>query len=122
VAAAQNILMRKLGSGFDYVYLPAIHTHGGILLAWRSSTWVINNPSTRSYLVSARVQLASGSPESWLTTVYGQSHKADNPTFLAELHDLRKVHTGPWMLAGDFNLIYHTEDKNNDRLHYCLMG
>jgi hypothetical protein len=26
------------------------------------------------------------------------------------------------MLASDFNLIYHTEDKNSDRLHYCLMG
>ena len=27
-----------LGLGFDYVYLPTCHTHGGILLAWQPDT------------------------------------------------------------------------------------
>jgi hypothetical protein len=36
--------------------------------------------------------------------------------FLAELHDLRPLRPGLWLLAGDFNLIYRAEDKNNDRL------
>jgi hypothetical protein len=27
-----------IGVGFDYFYLPAVGTHGGILVAWRSSS------------------------------------------------------------------------------------
>jgi hypothetical protein len=41
---------------------------------------------------------------------------------LAELHELRAVRTGPWMLNGDFNMIYRAEDRNNDRLNGRLMG
>jgi hypothetical protein len=29
---------------------------------------------------------------------------------------------GPWLIAGDFNLIYKAEDKNNQRLNRRLMG
>jgi hypothetical protein len=39
-----------------------------------------------------------------------------------ELHDLWRVRTRAWMINGDFNLIYHVEDKNNCRLNHRLMG
>jgi hypothetical protein len=29
---------------------------------------------------------------------------------------------GPWLVAGDFNLIYKAEDKNNQHLNRRLMG
>jgi hypothetical protein len=36
--------------------------------------------------------------------------------FLAELLQFRDASPGPWLLGGDFNMIYHAQDKNNDRL------
>jgi hypothetical protein len=54
--------------------------------------------------------------------LYVPSHYEDKPTFLVELHDLQQVRISPWLLAGDFNMIYHAQDKSNDRLNICLMG
>jgi hypothetical protein len=42
--------------------------------------------------------------------------------FLQELRDLRAQCRGPWMVAGDFNLIYKDEDKNNTNLNRAMMG
>jgi exonuclease III len=53
-------VMQILGPGFEYFYLPAIHTHGGILVAWRSASWVLSNASSRCFSVSIRVCVASG--------------------------------------------------------------
>jgi hypothetical protein len=36
--------------------------------------------------------------------------------FLAELLQFHDASPGPWLLGGDFNMIYHAQDKNNDRL------
>lgn len=41
--------------------------------------------------------------------------------FLLELHDIRANCPSPWLLCGDFNLIYMASDKNNGRLHRDLM-
>jgi hypothetical protein len=46
----------------------------------------------------------------------------NKPDFLVELHELRHIRLGPWMLIGDFNLIYRAKDKNNTRLNRRLMG
>lgn len=58
----------------------------------------------------------------WISVVHGPSCDADKPAFLSELHELHSIRSGPWLLTGDFNLIYHVQDKNNDRLNRCLMG
>jgi hypothetical protein len=55
-------------------------------------------------------------------SVYGLALDANKDTFLAELHDLRQVRPGPLMINDDINLIYHTEDKNNDKLNHHRMG
>lgn len=57
----------------------------------------------------------------WLTNVYGPTARADKEDFLAELCDVRTRCPGPWLLCGDFNLIYMARDKNNGRLHRGLM-
>ena len=36
--------------------------------------------------------------------------------FLDELLHFWDSHPGPWFLCGDFNMIYHAQDKNNGRL------
>lgn len=78
--------------------------------------------SPRTYSISARIKLNCDDSEMWLFTVYGPSRDADKPAFLVELHELRSVRSGPWLLNGDFNLIYRAQDKNNSRLNRRLMG
>jgi hypothetical protein len=63
-----------------------------------------------------------GGPEWWLMSVYDPVADTDKDSFFAELHDLHQVRTSPWMINGDFNQIYHVEDKNNDRLNRWRMG
>lgn len=41
---------------------------------------------------------------------------------MLELRDIRDLHAGPWLVAGDFNLIVNSEDKKNGRLHRGMMG
>ena len=40
---------------------------------------------------------------------------------LWELRDIRSQCTGAWLVAGDFNLIYKDEDKNNSNLNRATM-
>jgi hypothetical protein len=65
---------------------------------------------------------ASGGPECWLFVVYSLVVDGDRPTFLEELRNLSQSRKGPWMVCGDFNMIYCEQDKNNDRLDRRRMG
>lgn len=42
--------------------------------------------------------------------VYGPQSDEDKVLFLQELRDIRDLHVGPWILAGDFNLIVDPSD------------
>jgi exonuclease III len=109
-------VVQILGLGFDYFYLPAVHTRGGILVTWHSASWVVTNMSSRCFSVSLCVRSESRVSEWWLSSIYGPTSDEDKPTFLEELHELSQVRYGPWMLCGDFNMVYRVQDKNNDRL------
>jgi hypothetical protein len=89
------IVMQILGTGFDYVSLLADGTRGGVLVAWRSSLWSGCSFSVRRFSISVRLAPVTGGDEWWLTSVYGPATDLLKPVFLAELHDLRQVRTGP---------------------------
>jgi hypothetical protein len=44
----------------------------------------------------------------WFTGVYvyGPQQDAEKVAFLEELREVRFLCTGPWLLVGDFNMIY----------------
>jgi hypothetical protein len=54
--------------------------------------------------------------------VHGPCSDGCKPAFLAKLHDMHDVRTGPWLIYGDFNVVYRAEDKNNGRVNIRLMG
>jgi hypothetical protein len=58
----------------------------------------------------------------WLTCVYGPQETQEKIQFLQELREVRAQCIGPWLVAGDFNLIYRDEDKNNPNLNQAIMG
>lgn len=52
----------------------------------------------------------------------GLYHHEQDIAFLQESRYIRAECDGPWMLCGDFNLIYRDEDKNNGNLDRHMMG
>jgi hypothetical protein len=58
----------------------------------------------------------------WLTCVYGPQSNSDKMLFLQELRDFRAACFGPWLIAGDFNLIYRASDKNYSNINRAMMG
>jgi hypothetical protein len=46
-------IMQILGTDFDYVFLPAIHTRDGILVTWLTATWSVSNTSLQCFSVSS---------------------------------------------------------------------
>jgi hypothetical protein len=58
----------------------------------------------------------------WLTVVYGLQGNDNKIAFLQELQSVRGQCAGPWLVGGDFNLIYKDEDKNNTNLDRPMMG
>jgi exonuclease III len=112
-----------LGPGFDYFALPAVHTCGGILVAWDTNCWSVSSHILRSHSLSVKVApRANPDVTWWLTNVYGPQGDAAKIGFLHELRDLRPSLSGPWAICGDFNLIYQAADKSNGRLSRRMMG
>jgi hypothetical protein len=54
--------------------------------------------------------------------VYDPQDNEAKIQFLQELREVRLSCPGPWLLAGNFNLIYREEDKNNNNLDRAMMG
>jgi exonuclease III len=105
----------------SFVFLPAQQTCGGILIAWRDSSFTVSHHRVHRHSVS--VQFSNNEdPAWWFTGVYGPQRDDEKLHFLEEL---RKIHAdcpGPWMLAGDFNMIYCSKDKNNENINRAMMG
>uniref|UniRef100_A0A453I1D0 Endonuclease/exonuclease/phosphatase domain-containing protein n=1 Tax=Aegilops tauschii subsp. strangulata TaxID=200361 RepID=A0A453I1D0_AEGTS len=74
------------------------------------------------FALTAKVTLAGNLTSFWLTTVYGPADDASKDAFLAELARTAPPPSEPWLINGDFNLIYEVRDKNNQNLNRRLMG
>ena len=75
------------------------------------------------WMLTVSVQLCPANGNAWwLTCVYGPQHDQNKIQFLQELRDIRAQCFGPWLVVGDFNLIYRDEDKNNANLNRAMMG
>jgi hypothetical protein len=115
-------IMLILGMGFEYAYLPIVQPQGGILVVWHSMFWLVTNPLTTTFSASAKLREVAGGQEWWPTLIYGPCTDEGKPAFLVELRDLVVLRSEPWLLCGDFNMIYKAEDKNNGRVNRRLMG
>lgn len=54
--------------------------------------------------------------------MYGPQDEREKVEFLQELVDIRDLHVGPWLMAGDFNLLVNEEDKSNAMINRRMMG
>lgn len=88
-----------------------------ILLAWNKDVITVTNPISRTFTISAIISVASNSTPFLLTTCYGPSDDRRKDEFLAELQTIKPAGAIPWMIIGDFNLIYQAADKSNLNLN-----
>jgi hypothetical protein len=94
---------------------------GGILVAWRDRSLSTGVSVIKEFSVSVQFQLMSGQLW-WFTGVYGPHQDNLKHAFLQELGEVRNECVGPWIIAGDFNMIYRAEDKNNSNVNRSLLG
>lgn len=120
---SRGLILSMLGSDFDnnFCFLPSIGASGGILVAWKNRIGLVGATRIDSHCVSVQFCLVNGAAW-WLTCVYGPQENQEKILFLQELRDIRAQCIGPWMVAGDFNLIYREADKNNSNLNRAMMG
>lgn len=67
--ANQFDILQILGPRFDgFIFLPAVHTCGGIIFAWQSSSVQVQSYRIDSFSVSAHISLVNGA--SWWHTAH----------------------------------------------------
>lgn len=55
----RSLILDMLGVDFDYLFLPASVTRGGILVAWNKREWVLTNPLLKIFSLTVKVRSAS---------------------------------------------------------------
>lgn len=92
------------------------------MVCWDQSILELDNALILNRSITMNVKPLCGA-DSWsLTVVYGQHTDQEKQAFLDEI---KQIHVGidrPWLIIGDFNLIYQASDKNNLNLNRRRMG
>jgi hypothetical protein len=119
---SQHLFLSVFGSAYDnFIALPANETRGGVLIAWKCCS--CQAIASRIDTYSASVLFAEQEGRNWwFTGVYGPQRDDKKVLFLQELRNIRALCNGPWLLGGDFNLIYQAADKNNANIDRAMMG
>lgn len=118
-----QIVRETLGDRFatNFIFLPAVGTCGGILLAVDEALYSITNWEIGVHTATAMLTTSSG--EIWcITAVYGPQEDNAKLQFLGEIRWLQHSVTDRWLIIGDFNMILQEADKSNSNLNMRLMG
>lgn len=106
----------------NFNFLPANGTRGGIAIFWDDTIVNMANFSQGTHHLSAMATTITDNLSFIITVVYGPSEDCDKENFLAELVAAKPPTDTPWLVMGDFNIIYEARDKNNQNLNRRLMG
>lgn len=132
IACFQETKLRAMDDGLarflsgykldSYAIKPARGTRVGILLMWNSNLVDINEVRLRRFSMIARVNLLHNSETFFITAVYGPTRHREKDAFLRQIKRLKPADREPWLLFGDFNMIYRACGKNNNNLNLRRMG
>ena len=122
---SNSIIAETLDPSFmdNFVFLPAVGTRGGILIA-ASSDHIKVTPQPLlqgTFSVSALItDLCCNSP--WLLTgVYGPQSDEDKLNFLNEIRHIKALAPSEWVVLGDFNLISRASEKSNSNINLRMI-
>ena len=95
-------------------------SRGGILTAWDDNSLTLHSFITRKHTLTTVFSSTITNLSFTITNVYAPSDHRDSASFLEDLHELVPKINGAWVIAGDFNLVRSSDDKNNDRFDHNL--
>ena len=104
------------------VVLPGLGARGDAAIFWDKQQVNVITHAIASFSIIVRVEILSSREHFWMTTVYGPLEDDQKALFLFELAVVAPPSAEPWMLNGDFNMIYEARDKNNTNLNRRIMG
>ncbi|CAN6162275.1 unnamed protein product [Urochloa humidicola] len=93
-------------------FISAAGSRGGILTAWHDSSFTLESFITRRHTLTTVLSSTTSDHLLTVTNVYTPSDHRDSAEFLDGLRELKPHVQGPWLLAGDFNLIRSAADKS----------
>jgi hypothetical protein len=111
-----------------HCFLAADGSRGGIVTAWDKTHLALVSSHSRLYTLTTVLSFAATDLHITITNVYGPSYHNYTASFLDELRDLSTSVTGPWLMAGDFNLIRDASEKITttsmppEQLHSMLLS
>ena len=86
--------------------LPAIGTRGGATILWNKQLMDLATHAVGVFSITAKVSVIQSNYSFWLTTVYGPVDDTLKDSFLPELVHAPPPPGQPWLISGDFNIIY----------------
>ena len=110
--------LEGIRKNFNWNFLPARGTAGGVLVGINSSKFDILSWDIRNFCVAMHIRNSCDNLSWRLVTIYGPAYDEHKQEFLEELHNIMENWDGPTLLGGDFNLIRSISDKNNDNINY----
>jgi exonuclease III len=96
-----------------FATLDSVGSSGGILTARDPRDFALVSTRRDRFSLSVGLVSTSSSLSFVVSNVYAPANHSLTPVFLAEFEDLGPLFAGPWIIAGDFNLVRDPEDKNN---------
>ena len=119
-----NMVSRTVEAKFvnSYIVLLAEQTRGGVILAMNEDFFDLSDIVLTSNAITTQINMRADGIRWQITVVYGLQGEAAKLQFLQELKNIPPPVHNRWLILGDFNLIYQTEDKNNSNLNRRLMG
>ncbi|KAG5575541.1 hypothetical protein H5410_055675 [Solanum commersonii] len=96
-----------------FAQLEARGTKGGIIILWDNSIWEGEVCEVGAYCITVRF-LGKTQDFSWhLSSVYGPNNRKERKEVWWELGAVRSLFDGPWVIAGDFNVVRFPSEKKN---------
>jgi exonuclease III len=109
----QELESLEVGDKFFWTWLPASGHSGGFLVGFIDSYFEVGVVHKGEFLISTQIVLKASHFFFEFVGVYGPADHSRSPLFLQELEEVVSRAAYPVLVAGDFNLIRGTADKNN---------
>lgn len=104
----------------DCMFINAIGSRGGCLISWKRR-FRMNSAWATTHTISVVLTEISSGQKFTVTNTYGPSVDQQKSEYIKELRKLAANIEGPWLIAGDFNLVRWLVDRPGDMRGISLM-
>jgi exonuclease III len=118
----QELESLEIWDKFFWTWLPASGHSGGLLVGFRDSCFDVRVVFKGEFLISTKLVLKASRFLFEFVGVYGPADHSRSPIFLQELEEVVTRATSPVLIAGDFNLIRGSADKNNRNIDWSRVN